>query len=191
MSNINNVETTITTQAEDTMNTNIQTIENEGQLLNETGHTIETQGNLPEGTTTIGNLIDNGQAKKPSEADLFFAMVSPHVDLGVAEVVASYPKTTNGAAMAAEEMRYRQNPKYSHLVFRVGSFVQAPESDRHPKFGVKLRALVLCPSSTSDNMIWVERASSDFWTFMGCEAYAKIVKKQRKAEKDLAALTGK
>lgn len=106
------------------------------------------------------------------------------------QVAAAHAETEK--KFAARELVYVNNPKYQHLDFIPGSFAQDTTRQGHEKFANKIRMKIRCgcqlDGESEPCQEIVERATSDFHTFMGCADHTKIVKKLRKAEKDLAAL---
>ena len=80
-------------------------------------------------------------------------------------------------AAFAKEAEIRGNPRYDHLNITPGSFIQEPG---HHFWASKWRCVVICPCGKP-----VERATSDLWTFQGCEACKKQAGKAGKALKKL------
>lgn len=160
----------------------------EADLLKPEGHII------PESTLTVLPVTSTAEAEvaKPKTADeIFIDLVSPHLNenLTFADVLAAYPNTTYGQMMAAEEWGYRTQKRYEKLVIKLGSF-QQDVTGGHPTFKNKIHAELLCPSSRGGSLIWVSRATSDFWTFKGCPSHKKVVSKIERAERAKAALQG-
>lgn len=84
------------------------------------------------------------------------------------------------------EAVYRK--KYPNLEIIPGSMIQ--EKD-HSKFHNKIRVKVKCNCKFGDGPRCeevVERATSDLFTFMGCESCKKVVRKQKQAEKALLSV---
>lgn len=96
---------------------------------------------------------------------------------------------------STQELVYVNNPKYQHLDFIPGSFAQDTTRAGHPYFANKIRMRIRCncqlEGETGKCTEIVERASSDFHTFMGCTRHTAAMKKIRKAEKAVANLAKK
>lgn len=170
-------------------------LQSEGQLLNDAGHTLP--GTVTEGSTITGNTTTTPaeEPKPKTDVEIYADLVNPHLTENLSLPVllgvysALYPESPLYAQrMANEEWSKRQEERYSHLVIKAGSFQQ---TGNHPTFKNKIFAELLCPSSNVTgghvSMIWVPRATSDFFTFKGCPAFKKIVSKGERALKGAAA----